>query len=254
MTTSDNPLRRQAGVLRRRTDQWQRWQPASLHEPATPQPAHFDTQQDKETAPPPPPDAKTLRARLQQAEQEARAAGHEKGYDAGYQEGLKQGQEDGYQAGHEQGKQEGLAQGEAAGSEQARQTAEQLDQLLQTTGQALANIESDMGQPMVTLPVRIAEKVLHDSLATRPQHLLALVDRLVHADTEHQSPLTIHVSAADLSLVTEHIANNPEKSQWRAVADDHITAGGCRISTPLGDIDATLETRWKRVVSTLGES
>lgn len=234
----------------RRAGQWQRWQPASIHEPAPAPPAEAGTDHPA----PRPPDAQTLRARLQQAEKAATAAGHKKGYDDGYQKGLKQGRDDGYQKGYQEGEAKGLAAGEEAGSDNVRQAARQLDELLQSTGQALADIESDMGQALVTLAVRIAEKVVHDTIATRPEHLLALVDGIVHTESEHQSPLLVHVHPDDLSLIETHIASDPEKASWRAIPDDSITRGGCRISTPLGDIDATLETRWKRVIATLGES
>ena len=40
---------------------------------------------------------------------------------------------------------------------------------------------------------------------------------------------------------------------WRLVVEDHrIEPGGCRISSPNCEIDATLATRWKRVIAGLG--
>jgi flagellar assembly protein FliH len=36
------------------------------------------------------------------------------------------------------------------------------------------------------------------------------------------------------------------------VEDPQIERGGCRLETPSTEIDATLETRWRRVIASLG--
>lgn len=235
-------------------DQWQRWKPAPIRQStAKPEKNHTTT---------PPANTSNLKEKIRQAEQEAVAAGHEKGYREGHAQGLDEGRSSGHEAGYqeglkqglEQGLKQGLEQGQAEGTKATRQAVARLDSLIQTTANALTGIESDMGQALITLAVRIAEKVIHDQINTHPEQLLALIDNIVQMESEHHSTLVLHVNPADLPLIESHISDNPETRLWRAVADDNITRGGCRISTPLGDIDATLETRWKRVVSTLGES
>ena len=39
---------------------------------------------------------------------------------------------------------------------------------------------------------------------------------------------------------------------WKVVEDPQIERGGCRLETPSTEIDATLETRWRRVIASLG--
>ena len=39
---------------------------------------------------------------------------------------------------------------------------------------------------------------------------------------------------------------------WKIVEDAQIERGGCRLETPTTEVDATLETRWRRVVASLG--
>lgn len=250
MTTSDSRLNRQRRTSAARDDRWQRWNPAPIRPPAQP-PAESASNANRPT---PAADVRKLKAKLQQAKQEAQASGHEKGYQAGYKEGLKAGQEAGYKAGYEDGLQAGQEHGQAAGAEAAQQVVSRLNALAQSTATALTQVESDMGQALITLAVRIAEKVVHDSITARPEQLLSLINSIVQMESEHHSALTLHVHPEDLPLIESHLSENSEKRRWHAVADADITRGGCRISTPLGDIDATLETRWTRVVSTLGES
>jgi flagellar assembly protein FliH len=39
---------------------------------------------------------------------------------------------------------------------------------------------------------------------------------------------------------------------WRIVEDHRVEPGGCRVVSPTCEVDATLATRWKRVVEALG--
>ena len=56
----------------------------------------------------------------------------------------------------------------------------------------------------------------------------------------------------DMELVKLHLADELRAAPWRLFADESITRGGCRAETSFGDIDATLQTRWRRVAASLG--
>ncbi|NLC37416.1 MAG: flagellar assembly protein FliH, partial [Alcaligenaceae bacterium] len=64
--------------------------------------------------------------------------------------------------------------------------------------------------------------------------------------------LKLRVNPADLDLVDEYLQQSGSVTHWRLQADMSIDRGGCVAETALGNIDATLQTRWQRVVSTLG--
>jgi flagellar assembly protein FliH len=42
--------------------------------------------------------------------------------------------------------------------------------------------------------------------------------------------------------------------RYRLLADARITPGGCIAETALGSIDATIETRWERVIAAVGRT
>ncbi len=113
-------------------------------------------------------------------------------------------------------------------------------------------IEADIGQELITLAVRIAEQVLHRTLKTEPEALLALVDDILKLDTGKSAVLQLYVNPDDQALVRDYLRDNPDASMWRVLPDETITRGGCKARTALGDIDATLEKRWERVVSSIG--
>ena len=55
----------------------------------------------------------------------------------------------------------------------------------------------------------------------------------------------------DIELIRLHLADELKEGHWRVLADESLARGGCRAETPYGDIDATLQTRWRRVAASL---
>lgn len=225
---------------------WTRWLPEPIHK-----------------APPPPTQADTLAAkpedagiRLKNTLARLRKQAHKQGYDDGYATGHAEGLKQGLAAGHEQGLQDGHREGYEAGHTEGRGKAEKAAQDLATLArecaEALADIETDMGQELISLSVRIAEQVLHRTLQTEPDTLLAVVDDILRMDSGKSAILQLFVNPDDLTLVRDYLNDNPDTSMWRVLPDETITRGGCKARTALGDIDATLEKRWQRVVSAIG--
>jgi flagellar assembly protein FliH len=54
--------------------------------------------------------------------------------------------------------------------------------------------------------------------------------------------------------VRPHLEDVLDKNRLRIVEDAHIVRGGCLIETPQGDLDATLQARWREVVRVLGSN
>ena len=223
---------------------WTRWLPEPIQE--TP-PAQAEPPSVK--SPDPGVRLKNSLARLRkqahdQGYNEGRAAGHADGLAKGLADGHQQGHQDGYRAGYEAGHEEGKVH--------AEQAARDLAALAQQSATSLAEIEASIGQSLITLAVRIAEQVLHRTLETDPRALLAVVDDILRLDTGNTGVLRLYVNPEDLALVHDYLHDNPDTSMWRVLPDDAITRGGCKARTALGDIDATLEKRWQRVISTIG--
>lgn len=225
---------------------WTRW---------VPEPIQVAPRAPAEEPPRPAPqaDAASLAEKLHKAWQQAHEQGHAEGYAAGHSEGLTQGMTEGRQQGYEAGHQEGYDAGHKQGADEAREAAQQLTTLAQECASALTRIEADMGEAMISLAVRIAEQVLHSTIQTEPQKLLDLIGDLIRVNLDKSAALQLHVNPADFDLVQSYLRNDPDTALWRVIADEGISQGGCKARTALGDIDATLETRWRRVVSTLGQ-
>lgn len=228
-----------------RAPDWARWQPGPIHREPRPsetaEPTSTDTTEQKTR----------LRNTLVQVRQQAQDKGYADGHASGYADGMKEGLAEAQARGQKEGYQAGFDSGLQDGHDQAQQAAAQLATLTQECAAALTQIEADVGQTLIALAIRIAETVLHRTLDTEPDTLLALIDDVLRLDTGKSAVLKLYVNPADLTLVRDYLLDEPDTSLWRVLPDDTITRGGCKAHTALGDIDATLETRWRRVVSSI---
>jgi flagellar assembly protein FliH len=116
----------------------------------------------------------------------------------------------------------------------------------------LAALEEKTGQALLTLALDIARQVVRITVAQQPEALLAAVREVLHMNPSAGAPLRLWLHPLDLDLVRLHLAEELKSGSWRVLADESITRGGCRAETSFGEIDATLETRWRRVAASLG--
>lgn len=226
---------------------WRRWQMSSFDLPVE----DIVEVATSEPEPDPGPDREAmLREALAQAREEGLSAGMAQGREQGLREGREAGHAEGLEAGRRAGYDEGLAQGR----EQARQEALQLHSLADACAKSVAALEAQMGQALLTLALDIAGQVLRTTLAEQPEAMLAGVREVLHINPASTGAMRLWVHPADLELVRLHLADELREGGWRVVADESITRGGCRAETPYGDIDATLQTRWRRIAASLGRS
>ncbi len=221
------------------TDSWERWKMASFELPSR------DTAQ-----------AARHSAQLAEEHERARLAAYTKaqaeGYAQGQAQGLADGTRAGLKAGHEEGYEAGFAQGHAAGRAAGLNETEQLQSLLAACAQALESIEAEIGQSLISLATQIAQRVVHGTLAIAPEKILDTVRDIFRADPDHQTLSRLRVNPADLELIKTYLTDDPSLEKWQLISDPSIERGGCIAETALGDIDATLQTRWRRVTAALG--
>ncbi|GAB3630423.1 flagellar assembly protein FliH [Pandoraea terrae] len=207
-------------IPKERLSAYQRWEMASF-DPAPP-------------APPPPPrplDDPALVAQIAQWREEARAAGHAEGHAAGYEAGY--------------------AAGQSAGRAEVEARAAQLADLAHAFGNAVESIDADIAEPLLTLALDIARQALRQTLAVHPEALLPVVRELLAHDPLTGAPRLL-LNPDDVALVEAHLKDELDAAGWTVRADPTIARGGCKAQAASGEIDATLPTRWERVVAALG--
>lgn len=150
--------------------------------------------------------------------------------------------EAGHKAGFEHGYEEGTAR--------ARMEALQLNTLLERLEQAISEFDQQVGESLVGLALEVARQVVRRELKTQPHCLLDVV-REALGQLPHQH-VSIHVHPDDAKLVRTHLADQVQHAGHRIREDASLARGGCRFEAAGTQLDATVETRWKRVVESLG--
>lgn len=225
-------------------DTWQRWEMANFDPPAP------------VVAPPPEPEplptAAQIRAELNRAAQLARESGRAQGFAEGHAQGLVEGRAQGHETGLAEGREKGFHEGLAEGRALAQKQAQQLQALADDCARSLGGLEQEIGQALISLATSIAEQVLRSTLESHPEKILDIVGEIVQMHGDSDAVLTLRVHPDDHALVHDHLEQDGALKRWRLLADDTLQAGGCRAETALGAIDATLQTRWRRALGTLG--
>jgi flagellar assembly protein FliH len=213
---------------------WERWEMGILNEPATPAaPKRKPAATDIALPPAAPPAIDP--AELRRLRMDARALGE------------AEGRQEGWTQGHAEGHTAGLASGLAAASAHA----EQLRALAATLPAALQRAESELADAILTLALDVARQVVHRTLRAEPEWVLPLVQDLLHAEPALQGEPRLLLHPDDVALVKNSLGNELQIAGWQVRADDTLARGGCRVQSASGEMDASLETRWKSVTAAL---
>ena len=130
--------------------------------------------------------------------------------------------------------------------------AQRLHALVQSCAVSIGALEEKMGQGLLTLALDIAQQVVRTTLAEQPDTVAGAVREVLHINPTAGGQMRLWANPEDIELIRLHLADELGKAIG-AWADESI-ARGCRAETPFGDIDATLQTRWRRVAASLGRN
>ncbi|RWU09603.1 flagellar assembly protein FliH [Pseudidiomarina gelatinasegens] len=168
-----------------------------------------------------------------------------------YHEGLQQGQKEGYQAGLEQGLKEGREQGLTEYTAQTKSALAPLGLLIKETDTALQNIETHMAESMLQLALTVGRQLAGEALAANPEQVLELIRAILHEDPMLNDKPVLLLHPDDLKLAQQHLEQELAAIGWKLRADDRLERGGCRLVSADGELDATIETRWQRIIHQL---
>jgi flagellar assembly protein FliH len=154
----------------------------------------------------------------------------------------------GYQAGFEEGREEGYR----TGLEAAQAEAQRIAALADNVESALAALDQSVADQVLGLALEVAHQVLRGTVAARPEGLLPVVREALAALPLHHGHVSLHVNPEEAEIVRHHLGDQFAHSGWRFVEDREIQAGGCFVRAGSSEVDATLETRWQRVLEAIG--
>jgi flagellar assembly protein FliH len=187
-----------------------------------------------------------------EAHEQGYAEGHTEGLAQGHAEGYSTGQAEGHSAGYEAGHEEGHSAGYAEGMVEAQEITARITEILEGLGQAVEGIEQHVADQLLATAVEIASQVLRRSLKIKPELILPVVREAVAALQIDSGCPALRAHPDDAALIQAQMGDALAHGNWRIIEDPSLTRGGCRVELGDSEVDATLETRWKRVIETIG--
>lgn len=159
-------------------------------------------------------------------------------------------QREGYDAGYRDGTIAAQADILRAHSAQTLRIAELVNALTRD----IAQFDGLLADSVLDLAIILAKRIVGESLNVRPELMLNTVREALQLLGQARAPARLRLHPEDARLVREHIGDQCADSGWSVVEDESIARGGCRLESAGGELDATLHTRWERVLATLGRS
>jgi len=193
----------------------------------------------------------------QHGQQQGQAQGYLEGQKTGYEEGYKAGYDTGHEAGYESGRAEGLQAAEHQAQADLRERALRLDALIGSAEQQLAQLGEQLNvhlsQNLVELALGIAQQITQVTLQANPQALLETIRQVLQSqpDQAQGTHLRLYVHPDDEHLIAPFLQTLTPRPDWQIITDKSIDQGGCVLHTALGQVDATLPTRWQRIADSV---
>lgn len=154
--------------------------------------------------------------------------------------------------GFEEGKKEALAKAAADASlirDQARSVLRQAEEVRRQT---IENLESDI----VKLSIEMTEKILSAKLNMDPRVIVEIAKEAIGM-LHNRDQVVLYVNPSDVDLYEERrgdlVKALSPKGELIIIKDPDIETGGCIAETENGRVDATLDSRWKALLESLGE-
>ncbi len=158
----------------------------------------------------------------------------------------QQARDEAYQAGYAEGQQRGYTEG-------LQQAIAEKERLAELTKLLESQVDEKVTQELMDLSLDIAQQVLQQSLKVQPELLLGMVREAISALPIFNQAAHIILNPEDAAMVREHMGEQLSHSGWKILEDTRTVRGDARIETANSQVDATLEARWNRVVSAMGQ-
>jgi flagellar assembly protein FliH len=154
--------------------------------------------------------------------------------------------------GYSTGYREGLEAAQQAMATTAAESAAQFAELLGNLHIALAHLDQHVSDQLLELGLEVAGQVLRGAIKTRPELLLPVIREAVTALPLHHAHVILRMNPADSPSIRELVGEQLAQTGTQIVDDPTISPGGCLLTAGTSEIDASIETRWKRVLESIG--
>lgn len=144
----------------------------------------------------------------------------------------QQGYDEGFSAGRNEGHVQGLRDGQA-----------QFQTLINALSHSFDEMDEIVVQELAKLSLTISRQLLRREIKTEPGEVVAVVREALTILAANSNQAKVYLHPEDAALVRSALMVAENDASWSVVEDPALTRGGCRVSTEVSYIDASIEAR-----------
>ncbi len=160
-----------------------------------------------------------------------------------YEEGFAQGKKEGFEYGHK----EVLLNGKRT----LQETVERIDSLLSTLSTPFKQLDDQVEREIVELIIATVRQLVRREIKADPEQIVGVVREALAILPVSSRNVQLMLHPDDAELIREVYAITEKDVGWTIVEDPVLERGGCRVSTDISRVDATLESRLATLVTQL---
>ena len=216
---------------------WERWELASFDE-VSPEAAALAAAGTTSTAEAVPPAPTFSAEEIVALREQVRADAYAEGREAGHREG------------HEAGYAEGKLKGETTAEKLGREQAEHLASVVMQLEKQIDALDDSVADELLAMALEVARKLVQQVHDVHPEIIVDVIrEALGHMPVQHSA---IHLHPDDASLARLYAGEQLAHAGHRIHESAALARGDVMLESGGSHLDATLSSRWRRVVETLG--
>jgi flagellar assembly protein FliH len=154
-----------------------------------------------------------------------------------------------HQLAYESGRADGLREATAKTSIDAQNFAAMVESVRRQS----IDLNHVLADELLGVALSIAQQMVRQSLEANAGGVIAVVQEALSRVIQPAAQATITLNPADAALVQSQLGETLAAGHWRIVEDPNTMRGGCLLHTLASELDATVETRWRRITAALGQ-
>ena len=160
--------------------------------------------------------------------------------------------EEARKTGYEAGLEEGKAEAEKQCEELVRNATQTMELLVKNVESSIAELDQSVANQLLQLALEIARQLTAGIIKADTDILLPIIKESIATLPMHHAHVTIHLNPADAALVRTGLGEQTPQNSLQIHETKDISPGGCRLTSGTSEVDATIETRWSRVLEAIG--
>ncbi|MBK6631494.1 MAG: flagellar assembly protein FliH [Betaproteobacteria bacterium] len=151
---------------------------------------------------------------------------------------------------HNDAHKQGYAAGYEEGTARVRIEALRLHTLVGQLDAALGEFDQQVTEELLRLSLEIARQVVRQTIAAKPTMILDVVrEALTQLPHQHAA---IYLHPEDASLVRSYLGDQLAHLGHRIFEETGLARGGLRMEAGGSHLDASVATRWRRIIEGMG--